>query len=274
MGTVGILLAIACANVANLMLARTDGRRQELATRAALGAGWWRIARELLLESILVGCAGGVLGVALAAVAMRCFTAYGAVRLPRMEEISINSGVWAFAAGISLVTGLLFGLVSVYRYVRPQPWTELRSGGRLLTGSRARHRARALLVSVQVALALVLLVGSGLMIRTALALHQVDPGFSGAADVQTARIDIPETQVKDPERLARMEEEILRKIGSIPSVSKAAIISAIPLDGGPDDPFMRRAGYPRAARLQSGNSSSFRQVMSRQSAAVWLPGAT
>jgi predicted permease len=100
-------------------------------------------------------------------------------------------------------------------------------------------------VSVQVALALVLLVGSGLMIRTALSLHQVDPGFSGAADLQTARIDIPETQVKDPERLARMQEEILRKIGSIPSVSKAAIISAIPLDGGPDDPVYAEGWLPQ-----------------------------
>jgi predicted permease len=236
MGTVGILLAIACANVANLMLVRTDGRRQELATRAALGAGRWRIARELLLESTLLGCAGGALGIAIAAAAIRCFTVFVTTLLPRMEEISIDSTVLVFTAGISLGTGFVFGLVSVYRYVRPESWKELRNGGRTLTGNRARRRARALLVSAQVALALVLLVGSGLMIRTALALHQVDPGFSGASDVQTVRIHIPETEVKEPERVARMEEEILRKIESIPGVSKAAIINFIPMDGGSNDP--------------------------------------
>jgi putative ABC transport system permease protein len=204
MATVAILLAIACANVANLMLVRTDARRQELATRAALGAGAWRIARELLLESVLVSCVGGALGVAIAAGAVRWFTASATLHLPRMGEISVDPAVLAFAACISLVTGLLFGLVPVYRYARPALSTELRSGGRFLTGSRARLRARGILVSAQVALALVLLVGAGLMIRTALALHRVDPGFSGAADVQTVRIGIPSTQVKDPESVTRM----------------------------------------------------------------------
>jgi predicted permease len=236
MGTVGILLAIACANVTNLMLVRTDGRRQELATRAALGAGRSRIARELVLESTLLGCVGGALGIAIAAGAIRCFKAFLTTLLPRMEEISIDSTVLVFTAGISLAAGFVLGLVSVYRYVRPEPWKELRNGGRALTGNRARRRARALLVSAQVALALVLLVGSGLMIRTAVALHQVDPGFSGAADVQTVRIDIPETEVKEAERVVRMEEEILRKIESIAGVSKVAMINSIPMDGGSNDP--------------------------------------
>ncbi len=245
MGTVGILLAIASANVANLMLVRTDSRRQELATRAALGAGRWRIAREVLLESVLVSSAGGVVGVALAVAALQCFTASAAAPLPRMEEISIDSAVLAFAACTSLLTGILFGLVSVLRYVRPELGTELRSAGRSMTGSRTRRRAHATLVSVQVALALVLLVGSGLMIRTALVLHRIDPGFSGAANVQTARVDIPDTQVKDPERVARLEEEILRRISSIPGVSKAGIIDAIPLDGGSNDPVYAEGWSPQ-----------------------------
>jgi len=236
MGTVGILLAIACANVANLVLVRTDARRQELATRAALGAGAWRMARELLLESVLVSCTGGALGVAIAAGAVRWFTASAALHLPRMEEISITPAVVAFACCISLAAGLLFGLAPVYRYARPALWMELQSGGRSLTGSRARLRARGILVSAQVALALILLVGSGLMIRTALALHRVAPGFSRAADVQTVRIAIPETQVKEPESVTRMEEEILREIEAIPGVSKAAITSWSPMDGGSNDP--------------------------------------
>jgi predicted permease len=236
MATVGILLAIACANVANLTLVRTGARRQELATRAALGAGAWRIARELLLESVLVSCAGGALGVAIAAGAVRWFTTAAALHLPRMEEISIDPAVLAFAACISLITGLLFGLAPVSRYARPAVSTELRSGGRFLTASGGRLRARAILVSAQVALALVLLVGAGLMIRTALALHRVDPGFSDAAEVQSVRISIPSTQVKDPESVTRMEEEIQRKIEAIPGVSKAAMVSWIPMDGGSSDP--------------------------------------
>ncbi|HXA49854.1 MAG TPA: ABC transporter permease [Candidatus Acidoferrum sp.] len=243
MGTVGILLAI--ANVANLMLVRTDARRQELATRAALGAGAWRIARELLLESVLVSCAGGALGVAIAAGAVQWFTAAAALHLPRMEEISIDPAVLAFAACLSLVTGVLFGLVPVYRYARPAVSTELRSGGRSLTGSRARLRARGTLVSAQVALALVLLVGSGLMIRTALVLHGVDPGFSGAPDVQTIRIGIPATQVKDAESVTRMEEEILRRVEAIPGVSQAAIVNRIPMDGGSNDPVYAEDWSPQ-----------------------------
>src|SRR5262249_36890004 len=145
--------------------------------------GSWRIARELWLESVLVSCAGGALGVAIAAGSVRWFTSSAVLQLPRMEEISIDPTAVAFAAGISLFTGLIFGLAPVYRYARPALAAELRSGGRLLTGSGARLRARAILVSAQVALALVLLVGAGLMIRTALALHRVDPGFSGAAEV-------------------------------------------------------------------------------------------
>ncbi len=245
MGTVGILLAIACSNVANLMLVRTDARKQELAVRAALGAGAWRIARELLLESVILSCAGGALGVAIAAGVVRWFTASASVHLPRAEEISTDPAVLAFAACISLLIGLLFGLVPVYRYARPALSTELRSGGRLLTGSRTRLRARGILVSAQVALALVLLVGSGLMIRTALALHRVDPGFSGAAEVQTVRIGIPETQVEDPERVTRMEQEIQRKIEAIPGVSKAAMINWGPMDGGSNDPVYAEDWTPQ-----------------------------
>ncbi len=236
LATVGILLAIACANVANLMLVRTDGRRQELATRAALGAGSWRMARELLLESTLLGCAGGALGVAMAAGAVRWFTLCASLRLPRMHEIAIDSRVLAFAAAVSLFTGLLFGLIPVYRYARPELSAELRSAGRALTGSRSRLRARGLLVSVQVALALVLLVGSGLMIRTALALHRVDPGFTSPAEIQTVRIGITEGQVKDAERVTRMQEEILHRIEAIPGVSRVGMINWIPLDGGSNDP--------------------------------------
>ena len=236
MGTVGIVLSIACANVANLFLVRADGRRQEFAIRAALGAGFGRMARELLLECVLLGSAGGALGLAFAYAALRLLVASELPNLPRIHEISVDPTVLAFTLGVSLAAGLLFGLIPVYKYARPQLSAALCSGSRSLTGSKDRHRARSLLVVVQVALALVLLVGSGLMFGTFRALRHVDPGFSAAAELETMRIAIPVTQVKEPEHAIRMQEAILRKIEALAGVSTVGMISTIPLEGGSDNP--------------------------------------
>ena len=236
MATVGIVLLIACANVANLLLVRADGRRQELAVRAALGANWGRIARELLLESLLLSVASGALGLALAYGALRVFAASQVAHLPRIHEISIDPVVLAFTLGISLAAGLLFGLIPVFKYARPRISNALIGGNRSVSQSKERHRARSFLVIVQVALAVVLLVGSGLMIRTFEALRNIDPGFSHAQELQTLRISIPESQVPEPERVMRMEEEILRKIESIAGVSSVAITSNLPMEGGSGDP--------------------------------------
>jgi putative ABC transport system permease protein len=229
MGTVGIVLLIACANVANLLLVRADGRRQELAIRTALGAGWGRITRELLLESLLLGVAGGVLGLSLAYGALRVLVASEA-RLPRIHNIAIDPLVLAFTLGISLAAGLFFGLIPVFKYARPHLSDALRSGGRSLSQSKERHRARSLLVVLQVGLALVLLIGCGLMIRTFQSLRHVDPGFSRAPELETMRIFIPGTQVREPQRAIRMEEEILRKIETLASVSAVAMTNVIPLE--------------------------------------------
>jgi len=166
MGTVGMVLLIACANVANLTLVRADGRQQELSIRAALGAGWGRIARELLFESLLLGLIGGALGLALAFGAFRLLKASGLSHLPRIDDISIDPWSIAFAVVISLAAGLIFGLIPVFKYARPHLSNALRAGGRALSQSKERHRARNVLVVVQVALALVLLISSGLRIRT------------------------------------------------------------------------------------------------------------
>jgi putative ABC transport system permease protein len=138
MGTVGIVLLIACANVANLILVRADGRRQELAIRAALGAGWIRIARHLLLEGALLGIAGGALGLALAYGALRALAAIGPGHLPRIHEVKIDTAALAFTLGISLAAGLLFGLIPVWKYARPHLSEGLR-GGRSLSASKERH---------------------------------------------------------------------------------------------------------------------------------------
>ncbi len=231
MGTVGIVLLIACANVANLLLVRADGRQQELAIRAALGAGWGRIARELLLESVVLGVAGGALGLALAYGALRGLAASGLTHLPRIQNVSIDPWVLAFTGAISLLAGIIFGLIPAFKYARPHLSNALRSGGRSLSQSRDRHRARSILVVVQVALALVLLVSSGLMIRTFQALRHVDPGFTGAHELQTLRIGIPDTQVKEPERVMRMQQDIQNKIAALAGVSSVAISDSLPLDG-------------------------------------------
>lgn len=231
MGTVGIVLLIACANVANLLLVRADGRRQELAIRAALGAGWGRIARELLLESMSLGLSGGALGLALAYLALRLLAASEIAHLPRAGEISIDPLVLAYTLAISLAAGLVFGLIPVFKYARPQLSNALRGGGRTLSQSRDRHRARSVLVMVQVALAMVLLVSSGLMIRTFQALRHVDPGFSHPENVQLLRIAIPEAQVQDPERVLRMQHEILNRLAALPGISASALTDAVTMDG-------------------------------------------
>jgi putative ABC transport system permease protein len=231
MGTIGMVLLIACANVANLMLVRTEARQQELAIRAALGANPWRIARELLLESVTLALAGGVLGVGLAWGAVRILTTLAPADLPRVDAIAVNGPVLLFTLAIALLSGLLFGSIPVFKYVRPHLNAALRAGGRTSSDSRERHRARSTLVVVQVALALVLLVCSGLMIRTFRALTLVQPGFINPEQVQTVGISIPESQVSDPEKVVRMQQAILEQIAAVPGVSSVGLANGMPMSG-------------------------------------------
>src|SRR5579883_2827077 len=249
MGTVGMLLAIACANVGNLLLVRADGRQQELSIRAALGAGWTRIARELLLESALLGIAGGATGLGLAYAALRVQAAFGPARLPRLHEIGIDHMALAFTLAISLAAGLLFGLIPVWKYARPRLSEGLRGGGRSQSASKERHRARSVLIGVQVALALVLLVGSGLMIRTFQALRRVHPGFSQAQDVETFRISIPSTQVAGPEEVIRTEEAILRKVEAIAGVQAAGMVNELPMEGSSNHPLYAQDRAPQEGSI-------------------------
>jgi putative ABC transport system permease protein len=236
MGTVGIVLLIACANVANLLLVRAEGRQQELAVRAALGAGWGRIARELLMESLALGLTGGALGLGLAYGALRLLGASEFTQLPRLDNVSIDLRAVLFTVGAAIVAAMLFGLIPVFKYARPQLALALRSSGRSLSTSRDRQRARNVLVVVQVALALVLLVSSGLLIRTFQALRNVDPGFSNPDTVQTIGISLLDTVVKEPEHVVRMHEAILRKIEALPGVTSVAVADSVPMEGGWGDP--------------------------------------
>jgi putative ABC transport system permease protein len=231
MGTIGLVLLIACANVANLLLVRAEGRQQEMAIRAALGAGWGRIAREMLVESLTLGVMGGALGLGLAYAAVRILVAKGPATLPRLTEIGIDPIVLVFTLGVSLFAGLLFGIIPVLKSAGLHLATALRAGGRSLSSSRERHRARNTLVVVQVALALVLLIGSGLMIRTFQALRNVQPGFTHPEELQLMRILISEGQVKEPDQVMRMQNAMLDKLAAIPGVTSVALTGDAPLEG-------------------------------------------
>src|ERR1700691_4949546 len=233
MGSIAMVLLIACANVANLLLVRVDGRRQELAVRAALGAGWGRIAMELMLESVLLGVLGSWLGLALAYGALQLLVALAPTGLPRIHEIGIDLPVLLFTFAIALFSSLLFGSIPIFKYAGAHLNTGLREGGRALSQSRQQHRARNVLVVVQVGLALVLLIWSGLMIRTFRALMHVPPGFSEPDSLQTFRFYVPQTEIPDSDReqLVRMEQEIAAKLGAIPGVSSVSFSSDIPMDG-------------------------------------------
>jgi putative ABC transport system permease protein len=231
MGTIGTVLLIACANVANLLLVRADSRQQELAIRAALGAGSNRIARELLLESVTLGILGGLLGLMLAFGALRLLVALAPGNLPRLQDIALDVPVLAFTLSLSVVAGLLFGAFPVFKYARAELGTMLRGGGRNASASRERHRARNILVVGQVALALVLLVSSGLMIRTFQALRDVHPGFVRPNEVQTLRLSIPDSQVKEEAAVARMHQAIMEKITAVPGVTSVALASTVTMSG-------------------------------------------
>jgi predicted permease len=231
MGTIGLVLLIACANVANLLLVRAEGRQQELAVRAALGASRGRIAYELLAESVILGLVGGVAGLAVAFGAVRLLIALAPGNLPRLDNITIDATVLLFTLGISIVAGLLFGAIPVFKYAGPHVAAGLRGGGRTSSASRERHRARSTLVVVQVALALVLLVGSGLMIRTFQAMRHVDPGFMNPQEILTLGLSIPSAQVKEPEAVIRMHQAIMNKIAEIPGVTSVGLTTLVPMAG-------------------------------------------
>ena len=257
MGGIGLVLLIACANVGNLLLLRAEGRQQELAIRAALGASRRRIAAGLFAESLIVAGLGGLVGLGLAYGALQVLVAMAPVGLPRLNDIGIGGDVLLFTLMASLAASLFFGFVPVFKYARAGIGTRMREGGRPVSHSRERHRSRSALVIVQVALALVLLVSSGLMIRTFRALTRVDPGFSAPAQVQTFRVDIPETQLKEPLRVLQIEDEISGKLAAIPSVASAAISVSLPMDESENVSAVLVKDRPSGAQLPPAHQSFF-----------------
>ncbi len=267
MGTMGLVLTIACANVANLLLVRTEGRQQELAVRTALGATSAQISRELLLESVLIGLAAGAIGLGAAYFALCAFVANVQISLPRLDEITVNLETVVFALAVSLISGVLFGLIPILKYTGFRLSTALRAGGRNSSQSREQHRARGLLVVVQVALALVLLISSGLMIRTFQALRQVQPGFSNPAQLQTFSMYINDQHVKQDEQVLHAWKEILRKLQYLPGVSSVGILDTVPMTGSSnndpifaEDHFYSEGQVPAVRRFNRVTPGTFQTI--------------
>jgi predicted permease len=234
MATVGLVMLIACTNVANLLLVRAESRQHELSIRAALGAGRARIARELLLESLVLGLAGGMVAIGVAYTGLRLLTAVGPADLPRLSEISLDGYSLLFTLLLSVFSGVFFGSIPALRYARAAPSILMGGASRTASAGQARQRSRNVLVIAQVAMALVLLVSAVLMIRTFAALRNVEPGFSGAAHIQTMRISIPQQLVPDARMVTRTQNNITDKLADIPGVASVGFSAGLPMDG--DDP--------------------------------------
>jgi predicted permease len=234
LGSVALVLLIACANVANLLLARAAGREKELAIRTALGANWHRLARQLLTESILLGLLGGAAGLLVARLSLVIVRTMNPGNIPRLEEIGLSGTVLAFTFGIALVTGILFGLAPTWRAVKLDPNSSLKAGGRSGQSDSGlyikRHRLRGLLVVTELALSLILLIGAGLLIRSFIRLQDVPPGFT-VNHVLTMQFAANDTKYHDKNVLTGFYREIESRIAHLPGVVAEGAVSALPLTG-------------------------------------------
>ena len=234
LGSVTLVLLIACANVASLLLARGAAREKEVAIRTALGASWQRLARQLLTESILLSILGGAAGLVVARLSLYVVRTMNPGNIPRLEDIGINASVLVFTFGVSLITGILFGAAPVWRAIKLDPNASLKAGGRSGQSDGGlylrRHRLRSLLVVSELALSLMLLIGAGLLIRSFVRLQNVAPGFN-ADGVLTMQIAAFDPKYRDDKAGAIFDQEIERRISQLPGVTAEGLVSVLPLTG-------------------------------------------
>ena len=226
---VSLVLLIACANFANLLLARAAERGREIVIRTALGAGRWRLIRQLLTESVLISLAGGVVGVLIAWWGTSLLVALKPANLPRLQEIGVDARVLAFTFGLSLLTGVIFGLLPAWTASRAGVNESLKEGGRSATAGGSQQRVRSTFVVVELAVALVLLVGAGLLVKTFWKLRNVEPGFN-PDHLLTMRVELPEARYKEIDKQTRFRAQALDAVNSLPG-AQAAMISELPLSG-------------------------------------------
>jgi putative ABC transport system permease protein len=246
-GAVAFVLLIGCANLANLMLARADGRHRELAIRAALGASRWRLVRQLLVESVVMAIAGGALGVLFARWAVQAFVASRPSTVPRLDQIAVDGRVLLFALAVSIATGVGFGLAPAMHAASIDLLSSMKDAARSV-GAVGR-RLRAALVVVEVALALVLLVAAGLTIRSLATLTAIDLGFD-RSHVVTMRVSLPNASYPQVARWIAFHRELAQRVAAIPGVEAAGLNSAVPLEGGGSESEVRYEGQPPPASMR------------------------
>ncbi len=228
---VAAVLLIACANVANLMLARAAARRSEIAVRTALGASRFRVVRQLLAECLLLSLIGGVIGLLLAMWGVDLLRTLGPRNIPRLDEVGLDGRALAFTLGLSLLTSIFFGLIPALQASRPDLTESLKDGGRGTDGSSSRQRLRGALVMIEVALSLVLLIGAGLLLRSFQRLQEVDPGFQ-TQDLLTMQLNLPASKYRDAHRQIAFYTQLLERVRSVPGVQSASVASGIPFGPG------------------------------------------
>ena len=258
LGAVGFVLLIACANVANLLLVNAASRQKEIAIRTALGASRWRIVRQMLAESLILALFGGALGMLLAIWGVDLLPALSAGDLPRANEINIDQKVLGFTLGISLLTGLFFGLAPAWQSSRSNLNESLKEGGRNSSEGIKRHRMRSLLVIIECALAVVLLIGAGLLIKSFIKLQSVDPGFDEKS-VLSLRIDLSRAKYQQEEQALNFFEQLQQRVAALPGVEAVGMTTELPLAGQPNDAPFYIEGRPPQNLTQSPNAD-FRRV--------------
>jgi predicted permease len=253
MGAVGFVLLIACANIANLLLARATERYRELAVRMALGAGRWRLVRQVLTESVLLSLAGGVLGLLLAVWITAALVRGTPTGVPRMDEVSVDRSALFFSFGLSILTGIVFGIVPALQASRTDVQETLREGGRTGTAGGGRRRLRDFLVAAEVAVSLVLLVGAGLMAKSLFHVLEADGGIN-PANVLTARLSLPDAKYNDDAKRRNFVSQLVAKAQSIPGVEAAGYKN--PLLGGSQNAYVIEGrALPPPGRLPSADMS-------------------
>jgi putative ABC transport system permease protein len=267
-GAVGLVLLIACANVANLLMVRAAARQKEIALRTALGASRLRIIRQMLTESLLLSILGGALGALLAVWGVQLLVSLSADSLPRTVDVRIDATVLAFTLLISVVTGLLFGLAPAFRTTKVNLSDSLKDGARGSEGVM-RNRTRSLLVVFESAVAVVLLIGAGLLVRSLIALQNVDPGFD-SNNVLTLRLDLPQKKYAGEGKAANFWEQLETRVASLPGVQSVGLVTELPLSGQLNDLPFTVEGRPPVSIDQSFDAD-FRRVNQNYFAAMRIP---